>query len=288
MALEINRIETEWKANLHSSAYLADFIPLRLSTIIEVFVREVVRELVDFGQPYYGKAQKFTKDVKFDFLFQEHGSKQAFSIGDFVAHAVSASSVENILSTLTELLPDFLGKMKKSHPRWTEEKADWPLKAIITDWDLTIQNLKRMLEVRHIIAHELPEGEFYNKDEISDFISATRDFIEACDWVVVDCLQGSTPKTQIRMNYSAGEELEQREGELSAIISEAKKLNGIDHKKFLRANKKWQKFADSEAKLIADQVKGGSMYPMIFMSEKARLIEERIDQIEGMIVAWMD
>ncbi|UIY31009.1 hypothetical protein LZK73_12040 [Neorhizobium galegae] len=52
LAHDLQRLAALWKSKAEDAQEFADFIPMRLVTIIEVFSREVIRELVDSGSPY--------------------------------------------------------------------------------------------------------------------------------------------------------------------------------------------------------------------------------------------
>lgn len=90
------------------------------------------------------------------------------------------------------------------------------------------------------------------------------------------------------MNLSKGDELRDEEAQLTAALDEANKLDGIDRAALSALQTAWTDWADTQANLVASQVEGGSMYPMIWASEKAALTRERIDQIERLMSEWMD
>jgi uncharacterized protein YecT (DUF1311 family) len=272
----------------NSDSTVIEFIPIRLVTILEVFLRETIREIVDSGEPYLSRAEKLTKGMKIDLAFAAHVDQENLSIGDFVAHAVPLSRLESILATLSNLIEDFAQKLKGSFPRWTEEKPDWPLSPIIGDYDSTIGQIKKLLETRNVLAHELPERPVVEDSDIPDFLKAITEFVEACDWVVVAELQGSVARTQIQMNLDAGYELSELEGELDDRMNALRQVAGISREMVDEVQMGWEKFAELEANLIASQVEGGSMHSMVWASAKANLTADRIEQIKRIIDEWMD
>jgi len=60
----VERLEHEWLEKQEQAAAFTDFIPMRLVTLIEVFVREVIRELVDYGPPYLDRAENWREGQK--------------------------------------------------------------------------------------------------------------------------------------------------------------------------------------------------------------------------------
>ncbi|WP_299825335.1 lysozyme inhibitor LprI family protein [uncultured Roseobacter sp.] len=288
LVADIDRLTKEADAISEHSSKLIEFVPIRLVTTLEVFLRGVITELVDEGDEYFERSDKLVKGAKFDLSFAAHIDRRELTVGDFIAHAVSLNNVQSVISTLDTLLVDFSAKLKVAHPRWTEESNDWPLPPIIDDYDLLMASLARLYEVRHVLTHELPSSPFLDPIEVPKLSIAAKSFITATDWVVVEALHGSVPRTQAAMNLSKGDELRDKEAQLTAAIDEATTLRGIDRDALSELQTTWTEWADAQAKLVASQVEGGSMYPMLWASEKAALTRERIDQIERFVSEWMD
>ncbi len=267
---------------------LAEFIPIRISTCMEVYVREVVRELVDAGNPYADLAAKLVKNSKLDLAFAAHLSGKKLSIGDFVAHSVSINGIDAVISILSTLIEDFSQKLRAAHPLWTEEKETWPLAPIMADYETTIGSLDKVFEVRHVLTHELPNTPVTDNLDFDELCEAADTFVEACDWVVVAELHGSVPRTQTSMNIGAGQNLEEVQKSLEDAVSRAQKLDGIDVDWLNKIQQLWQEFSDEEASLVASQVDGGSMQPMIWAFTKQVLVENRIEQIHRLVDNWLD
>ncbi len=285
---DIDRLMKEADAVSGSSPEFIEFIPIRLVTILEVFLRGVIAELIDERDDYFERSDKLVKGAKFDLAFAAHIDRRELTIGDFVAHAVSLNNVESIISTLDTLLLDFPAKLRIAHPRWAEESVDGPLPPIIEDYDLVMASLARLYEVRHVLTHELPSSPFLDPAEVPRLSTAAKSFITATDWVVVEALHGSVPRTQTAMNLSKGDELRDQQVQLTAALAEANKLDGIDRAALSALQTAWTEWADTQANLVASQVEGGSMYPMIWASEKVALTRERIEQIKRLMNEWMN
>lgn len=65
-------------------------------------------------------------------------------------------------------------------------------------------------------------------------------------------------------------------------------LPGIDGDALREVQSAWDAFADKHAGLVASQVEGGSMYSLLWASEKATLVRDRITQLKGIVDGWMD
>lgn len=270
------------------SSTFVEFIPIRLVTTLEVFLRGVISELINGREEYFERGEKLAKGAKIDLAFAAHLNRRELTIGDFVAHTVSLNSVDAVLSVLDTLLGGFPAKLKVAHPRWSEEADDWPLPPIIEDYDTMVASLARLYEVRHILTHELPRIAVLDPEELQHLAAATRAFIAATDWVVVEALHGAVPRTQTAMNVSAGSDLHQEEARLAETLREVAEIKGVDSDALHALQKGWTEWADAQAALVASQVEGGSMYPMIWATEKTVLTRERRDQLTRLKAEWMD
>lgn len=284
-----NRLDNLCKAWRNSpTLYMAEFVPMRISTCIEVYVRELVRELIDAGNPHSDKAAKLAKSAKLDLAFAAHLAGKRLSIGDFVAHSVSIGSIDAVISIFSTLIVDFSRKLKMAHPRWTEDECTWPLEPIIQDYERTLNSLRKVFEVRHVLTHELPDASVVDELDVEELCKAARLFVEACDWVVVGELHGSVPRTQTAMNIGASAGLEAAQQQLDAKLRDVTSLSGIDGEKLQEVQSLWLEFADNQASLIASQVEGGSIYPMMWASAKEALVNDRTEQLRAIIDEWMD
>lgn len=285
---QINALRAEVDAITGIAPLHLQFAPIRLVTILEVFLREVIAELVDGDEAIFERAEKLVKGTKIDLAFAAHVDRRELTIGDFVAHTVSLSGVDGIMNILDTLVGGFAGRLQTVHQRWTEEMDEWPLPPIVADYDVMMTSLARLFEVRHVLTHELPTGTVFDSKELSDLIDATSTFVEATDWSVIDVLRGSVPQTQSGMNIVAGEDLRREEEELEAILRKVAALPRIDGDALQELQAAWADFANRHAGLLASQVEGGSMYPLLWAGEKASLVRDRITQLKGILDGWWD
>src|SRR3546814_11388003 len=69
---ELNALESEWRRGDGPLKLPAQFIAIRLVTILEVFTRDWVTELVDAGDPYTGRAAELVKgSLKIDYAMAQ-------------------------------------------------------------------------------------------------------------------------------------------------------------------------------------------------------------------------
>lgn len=283
--IDVLAAEAEQLIARHSD--LIEFIPIRLVTILEVFVRGSVSELVNSREDFFDRGDKLVKGAKIDLAFAAHIDRRELTIGDFVAHAISINSVESVLNVFETLLPDFVVKLRSSHERWSEQIDQWPLSPIVNDYNKLLSSLSRLFEVRHILTHELPQAQIFFPSEIASLVSAVRSFILATDWVIVEVLFGHVPETQTAMNIAAGEDLVEEEARLSKVLTETASLNGIEAEALDALQYFWSEWANLQANLVASQVQGGSMYSMVWAAEKSVLTRERREQLSRLKTQWM-
>lgn len=257
---------------------------MRTVTILEVFVREVVRELVDSGDIYLQRAEPLSKGARLDFALLSGLQGKKISVGDLIAHTISISEPARIMAYFENLIPGFVAKLKTSHERWTEDRHQWPLKPIVRDYDAMMRQLTKLFSVRHILTHELPLEPPFDQAEIDEYLVAAKEFVEAIDWVMVEELRGAVPRTQLATNMAAGEIMEAVEAEMSSLL-EAIVTNGDVSPELLHASQSaWDEFSRREADLHASLVEGGSMYGMIWASTRAKEVKHRVEALRW----WME
>ncbi|MEO9337346.1 lysozyme inhibitor LprI family protein [Mesorhizobium sp. SB112] len=280
---ELDQLARAWKEKAADAGMFADFVPMRTVTIVEVFVRDVVRELVDSGDTYLQRAEQLSKGARLDFALLSGLQGKKISVGDLIAHTISINEPARIIAYLESLIPNFVAKLKTSHERWTEERNGWPLKPIIRDYDAMMRQLTKLFAVRHILTHELPIEPPFDPAEIEKYLVAAKEFVEATDWVMVGEIHGSVPRTQLAMNIAAGETVEAIEAEMSSLLEAIKKKGDVSSELLHASQSAWEEFSRREADLRASLVEGGSMYGMIWASTRAEEIKHRVEALHW----WM-
>ena len=263
---------------------IQNYVPMRLATLLEVFTRHTVKELVDWGAPFDERAISIHKGLKVDFLFAMNLHGKAVTLGDLVSHELSLNSMGQILSPLTILIPDLRVQLSTIHDREAVELRGRAKEPIIVDLDRELSILEKLFVVRHIVTHELPPDPPYEDANLRDFALATKKFISAIDWIVDAALFGKSPLTQSDMNQSAYQRQQLAQSELDVVLDRIieDKLADVD---LLKASQEaWSAYAESQCRLRANLVDGGSMYPMVLAEEKTELIRSRIEDLRW----WID
>ncbi len=145
---------------------MSRYIPVGLVSCLEGYFRIVYANLLDFGSPYRDNANKL--DAKFTFNIETVFTleRSAVSSGEFVAHMLQTSSLEDINSIMSVLTGEnFLVQFKKEFSNFQKNQIQMSLFPT-DDEDLASQviiDIKRLFELRHMYAHEI-DPPIDNKD----------------------------------------------------------------------------------------------------------------------------
>ena len=170
------------------------------------------------------------------------------------AHSVSLNSFGQVSDVFSALLGEKLmpliskafdtrtsvGSLMTA-PRAFEPKVSGP--PIIKDADVMSADLSRLFEIRHILCHEFPRKEVYDREEITTFLNAAGEFSLATNEVLIRILRGNAPTTIHGMKEEAERALRASEIQLADIVSRLD--DGLDPKRWRlleRANKRWMAF----------------------------------------------
>lgn len=132
-------------------AELSRYFPVALVAAVEAYIRECVADLVNAGSPFLDRAIKL-KDLSLSLPAAASLLEKRITLGDYVAHFISISSLDDvnrILSTLLDL--DFLERLLTSEFHVFE--SDEPL--VLRDGrGAVISAARDLFQQRHILCHE--------------------------------------------------------------------------------------------------------------------------------------
>lgn len=279
----INGVEAEWKEAKGKGISIGDYVVIRLVTILETHLRRVVQKIVDHGDPYRSNSLRLIKGWSAESLADAlpDVKDNRITLGQIVAYGISVNDIDAILSNLKSIFGENLPQeLAESGTRWIEDNAvEENSKPLIKDYGKTIATIGKMLRVRHILVHEMPETKPYTENDIPEFLSHTGQFGEALDWVVVGKSFGKVPRFQSTMNRMASEDAKKAQSELDRLRGGTSKdfesLKSLSDK----VEYHWDKFCEFSAEKRAEENKGGSIYPLIYANEKERLLLWRISDI---------
>jgi hypothetical protein len=215
---------------------LGDFIPIRITTCIEVIVRNLIREIIEYGSPYSERAEKYAKAIKFDFLLSSAIQGQKITLGDIIAHSVSTNSLSQIIGLFEVLIEEkFRDRLAKIYNRsaFVLDGNDSP---IILEPEIVFRAVDQLLRIRHIVVHEMPEARPYNTSDLQNFIECSEQFLAALDELVTQELKGDYPVTQADMTKAAYDAYAEARKELARKILRIRKSDDLNRSRFYKAH----------------------------------------------------
>jgi hypothetical protein len=285
---KMDSLLSSWKKASDNEIPMSNYIIIRLVTLLEVQIRQTIREMIDHGNPYRINGtriiKKWSQETLIDSMLAIKDDRITF--GGFVAHGVSVNTIDEILSNLEAVFGEsFKPELAASTVRWTEDvEKGGDLKPLIEDLGKTIVCIKKLLTVRHIVVHEIPKIRPYSEEEIPEFVLHAKQFATALEWLVVAKRWGTAPRTQEMMNRRASQRSKEAQMKLDELRGGTEKnfSNPKSAKEEIEFH--WDRFVDLSSKLEAGYLDGrgghGSMAPMIFARTKERLTKIRLKEIE--------
>lgn len=257
-----------------------ELIPVRIVTLIEVFLRHWIRILVDRGAPYVERAAKLNANIKYDFAIARSLQGGSISLGELIGHSVSLSQFESIASTLKTILDqDLFAALATVQDRWEVRTGGEAIAPIIGDIGEIKRVLARIFEVRNIVVHEMPENQPHNAEDMIKFLDIVSEFLHAADEHFSTLIFGDNyPLSQREMNDEAAASHAAAMEELDALCLSIEAIS--DTKELNESQRAWLVFKDAEANRQTEWHHGGTIRPLIYHTVAARLTADRIKQLK--------
>jgi uncharacterized protein YecT (DUF1311 family) len=282
---DIMELRKIWEKSFSPSGEL---VPIRIVTMLEVFLRHWIETFIDHGAPYVERASQLGANIKYDFAIAHSLQGGSVSVGQLIAHSVSLSRLDGICSVFKVLLgTDLFGAIAKTRDRWKERFE--PLaggQPIIGDVMLVRNVLGRLFDVRNIIIHEIPENKTHEETDVSEFLDASAQFLHAAEEEFVFLLHGSTPMTQAEINQDAANRHAQAMAELEALCKEIEFKTSSTEIHDVQGV--WLAFKEAEAERITQRQLGGSIRAMVYSMAAAEITRGRLQQIKDLEEHRMD
>ncbi|MGX5858278.1 hypothetical protein ACWKW6_31770 [Dyadobacter jiangsuensis] len=263
-----------------------NFVPVRIMTTIEVVFRDVVKDLVDHGEPYSTNIFKVIEIGKFDanLLKALHGQK--ITIGEFTSHLISINRIDEIIGLMDRLMGiKFKDELSKTTDRWEVQVKRKRAVPIIEDINANIKTLEQLIADRHTIVHEITDLSISPTIAL-DYLSAAYSFLHATNELVSETLYPNAPLTQTDMNIAAGSDLEESRLKMrSFIIQLLRDLKargaGRDRlRSLVKAFRYSEHFVREMANFERLLVEGGTMQSQVYAMTEKRLIDHLLVDFE--------
>jgi hypothetical protein len=269
---------------------LFKYIPIATVASFEAFFRSVVKELIDFGNPYYKNVTKFnqSKNIKFDFDIINALQTKTVTIGEFISHILSFNNLEDINSNISILIgKDLIEELKIYKTENIFDFDNATSQVFVNNSDQIIKDIQRTFELRHIFCHEFATNIKIDIDEILRCFSNSKVFINQTDFFIWDLLNPNAPKNQAEMNFQAGERLKKVESELSDLVMDIKRIlpknldNPSDISLFDDAMRAWENYKKIKAEADSINYSRGSIYYVMYTNSVIMTTKEKIESLKN-------
>jgi uncharacterized protein YecT (DUF1311 family) len=278
---DLERLKDTWHNQLKGIDPTDELIPIRIVTILEVFLRHWIEALIDHGAPYVERASKLKVDVKYDFAIAHSLQGGSVSLGQLIAHSLSLSRIESFCGVLATLLDqDIFEAISNTRDRWKAKHEGDAVGPIISDMPWVRKTLARLFEVRHILVHELPEEKPHGLNEVVEFLDAAALFVDATDEELARRLHGEYPMTQVEMTRDARARHKAAITELETLYNEI----ALETPEIHDVQRAWLAFKEAEAERQTQRHLGGTIRPMIYALAAEAITRGRIVELRD----WLD
>lgn len=282
LSSSIDILKTSFTNNNDSTRESYKYYPIALTGIIESSFRSIIAFLIDNNEKYLANSENLVKNLKFEFeiLKALHGNK--ITLGMFISHMISISSLEQICNYMQTLLgKNFFKEIEIYHSRWDVEVKGLEKKPKMNNPERIYKDIKRIFILRHIFAHEIRDDIFVEKKEIDDFFDSVKLFLETSIAYCYDLIYPNAPLTQFDMNKESAEKLNTVLEELKNIEENYSNLLSTErNKEFQDLKVIWEDFVKKQAEFDANEYNGGSIMPLIYNTSYCKLVEERIENLK--------
>ena len=286
-ALEFEKLTTSWAKESQIDSVGLAIYPVRAVSLLEAFVRERVRTIVNHSKVYADRARPLLQNFRSDYSFIIEIAHQTITFGDIVAHAIPVSSLTNIITAFEQLsnrnLPQ---ELSKAIDRWAVEIRGSPPVPIIANFDSNAAAISQIFSLRHRICHEAASLSSIEKNDMSGCLLSVSQFVNATSWFWTELLQGNVPLTQTGMNIEAIGRANEARSDMQAILQELQLLlrnYPRDLRLLAAAQHAWERYESLQSYGAHDPQGGGTIGPLIRANESFVLTQERIQRLKSHI-----
>ncbi len=280
----LSDLQRDWENAGDAARPFMDFIPIRLVTILETSVRDVVARAVDSGEPFASRGlsliAKFPTKSIVDSL--PAIKEDRITLGALVSHAFSAGRMDEVFGSLRivfgETIRDELASVRTL---WSEDEGK-NLPPIIANISLTVSCLDRLLQSRHTMIHETFSNKPYSAEDVPFFFLHTERFTSALNWMLIGKIYGKVPMTQAGMNVQARQEMYETQAELDALRGGTADAFADPKAPNEEMEHYWDRFSQLSARIRAGYTSDGfpgTIAPFLYALEMTRLARWRIGEI---------
>jgi uncharacterized protein YecT (DUF1311 family) len=294
----LENLQRQWLKNRQSKACTPDFYVIRTVTLLGVFTRRNLADLIDHDRRFTDRAIELSRYVKIDFALIRDIQGRTITLGDILAHSVPVNSFGQIVEHFETILERPVRPLLETTvDRWETEVRKMPRAPIVDDYEALARCLTRLFEVRHILSHEAPREAVYDQSEIDEFLANAVRFVKAMHEILMFERFGLVPLTQTEKNIAAGEQLKRTEKEMSRLFSDIEeRVKEFDARNPLRKDEQdyggwhgsltdaqaaWLSYRKAHCDFETYLNRGGTIRPLLWATEAIRLTQLRIADFES-------
>lgn len=156
---------------------------------VEVAARDAIRQLVDSGDPYDQRVGDLLKgDIRFTLDVVRAFRDRKVSLGEFVAHLLAISSIDQMFAYFDVLLDaSFRQSLVDLATDEGEVNAEPAATPLVPDVDRMMRAMARAFAARHVTAHEA-DFAATSKDDVREFLAQAVLFESALYELVRQCV----------------------------------------------------------------------------------------------------
>jgi hypothetical protein len=249
---------------------------------IETYFRWQIRRLIDSDN------RRFLNNIRLDDLpiRLTHDIAVALigkrlTVGELVAHTVGFSNFEQVAGFMTKLLAtDFVRLVE------TTRDVDHQDVPVLNDSAQVIADVKRALELRHIICHEGQKMHSIPNSEVKQLSYSCYVFARGCQYAVARFLNPAGPTTREDV-YKA---TSMKEDALRSSLKGLEETIAIglhfkmEQESFSAMEEAWNAYVGREGAFFASVQMNGNQGELDAVRTRVRLTERRIEDLQQ----WLD
>ncbi len=287
---EFQSLQKLWERVRATNSDTDDFFVIRAVTLLEVFSRDCLSQLIDSGSPYAERAVDLKMDLKIDLGFVRAIQGRVITMGDMIAHSVSISTFAHVSSVFKTILgKDLVATISPATRKpavWERQKVP---EKIISDPDNISHTFSRLFDIRNILCHEFRQEEIYDRKEITVFLAAAGQFAAATSVTFDHMLRGDLPDTIEERIEIAKRELEEGEQFLAEVYARVEGDGDKKHRRLLgKSQRAWDAFREAQCAFHADGARGGTAAALLSLAEADDLTQQRIDSLRRFLPSVED
>lgn len=268
-----------------ASDELKKYVPVALVATMESFIRSTVAKLINSNYDYLLNA-KGIFDGKFELDLYTKLHKLEFTIGELIAHQIPFGKFDHISSVFDAILKeDFMKKLNSLNANTFYIGYQGPNpKDFSSNYDQIVKDTKNVLEMRHIICHEMSTKVEIHHEVLLQIFNSVKALIYQIYNYVYTILYPDSLLNEEELYKKSKENYDKELGRLNLILEKIykKPYNSyeapIDIHKFEEAQKLWRQYIDKYVESLYNSF-GGDVYQSLELDELSEMIKDRANDL---------